>query len=244
MIIGLGALHHYHWTHYYSAQLNTYAFPKLRPPNTPRASACLLLLLVAGDIAKNPGPATGAMFPCGVCQLQVSWTQKAVACDNCDVWHHKTCASMNSTQFDGIENTQWQCHCCRSVNNMSFTFQSFNLSTHSNNSDLLLHNTHGDDSVFLKNSTIVSPTEEGGFTPIHASSPINREEESRGQTESTTSSNGEPTNSLLTPEERNSLRIGTVNANSIKGKRAELAELVESTKVDILIISETKLPSA
>ena len=38
---------------------------------------------------------------------------------------------------------------------------------------------------------------------------------------------GETSNSLLIPEGRNRLRIGTVNANSIKGKRAELIVLVE-----------------
>ena len=109
---------------------------------------------------------------------------------------------------------------------------------------------HGDDSVFLQSSTsVVSPTE-GPFTPLHVSSPLNREGVSSPTTfprtnndPDSTDTMDEPSNSPQTPEERNSLRIGTVNANSIKGKRAELAELVESTKVDILIITETKLPS-
>ena len=48
---------------------------------------------------------------------------------------------------------------------------------------------------------------------------------------------------LSSPESRNSLRIATINANSIKGKRAELAEMSHTTQADILVISETKLPS-
>ena len=37
------------------------------------------------------------------------------------------------------------------------------------------------------------------------------------------------------------LRIGVVNINGMRGKRAELAELVNSTQADILVITETKI---
>ena len=48
---------------------------------------------------------------------------------------------------------------------------------------------------------------------------------------------------LKSPGDRNNLRIGSLNANSNKGKRAELAELLNYTQCDIVVISETKLPS-
>ena len=38
-----------------------------------------------------------------------------------------------------------------------------------------------------------------------------------------------------------SLCIGVVNINGMRGKRAELAELVNSTQADILVITETKI---
>ena len=37
------------------------------------------------------------------------------------------------------------------------------------------------------------------------------------------------------------LRIGVVNINGMRGKRAELEELVNSTQADILVITETKI---
>ena len=61
---------------------------------------------------------------------------------------------------------------------------------------------------------------------------------------STESDSDQDNISIPSPEDRNSLCIGTLNANSIKGKRAELAELLYTTQLDVLIISETKLPSA
>ena len=84
----------------------------------------MLLLLLTGDIEGNPGPATYAMFPCGVCQLHVSWTHEAVACD---VWLHKSCVSLDSVNYSEIENHTWKCYCCRSVNVSSFIYKAYNL---------------------------------------------------------------------------------------------------------------------
>ena len=185
------------------------------------------------------------MFPCGVCQREVSWSHKAVACDNCDVWHHKSCASLNSAEFDTIENHSWRCHCCRSVNLSSFLYKAYNLNV-SNSFDPLA-GIPGDDSIFL--SEIASPTTK--FEPNTASSPKPTPSNKKSSTESYPSSSRSSLNashaqsSILPPppDKRNNIRIGTLNANSIKGKRAELAELINFTQMDVIIISETKLPS-
>ena len=184
------------------------------------------------------------MFPCAVCQQHVSWAHKAVACDNCDVWLHKTCASINSEVFDNIRNQSWQCFCCRSVQNASFTYRSYNLTT--SNSFEALSNIPGDDSVFTTN--IGSPPTV--FKPNIHSTPLPSETKRRNGVSSpkqrsnvnNLSSDCSADSSLSFPP-GNNLRIATLNANSIKGKRAELAELVNSTKLDILIMSETNLPS-
>ena len=44
------------------------------------------------------------------------------------------------------------------------------------------------------------------------------------------------------PDKSNNIIIGTLKGNSIKGKRVELAELINVTQMDIIIFSETKLP--
>ena len=108
---------------------------------------------------------TLTMFPCAVCQLEVSWTQQAVACDNCDVWLHKSCASLNSAEFNDIENCSWTCYCCRSVNVESFIYKAFNLNI--SNSFQPLAGIPGDDSVFL--ADVASP--KNNFKPRITSSP-------------------------------------------------------------------------
>ena len=43
------------------------------------------LILLAGDVEMNPGP---ARFPCTVCGKSVRRNQHAVSCDRCEMWTH------------------------------------------------------------------------------------------------------------------------------------------------------------
>ena len=54
-----------------------------------------LLLALSGDVEVNPGPTKHTKFPCGVCNTACKWGQKAIACDNCGVWYHTTCACLS-----------------------------------------------------------------------------------------------------------------------------------------------------
>ena len=99
---------------------NMYRLHKRDVPN--KASTSLvyfILLMLSGDIEINPGP-VDSLFPCGVCQLACNWSHCAVACDNSCVWVHKTCASMDTAEYDQLEIVSWKCYCCRSVNVSSF----------------------------------------------------------------------------------------------------------------------------
>ena len=161
---------------------------------------------------------------------------------------------MTSAEYEGIEDKSWQCYCCRSVNNESFIYHPFNLEVSNRFSPLA--DIPGDDSVFINNNEeIISPTAVD-FAPPSASSPITAgthigqapvvptKEHTLNNDASQSTENDSDNISIPSPEDRNSIRIGTLNANSIKGKRAELAELLHTTQLDVLIISETKLPSA
>ena len=216
------------------------------PSSHPHKAMFMLILLLSGDIESNPGPtgpAPKSMFPCAVCQQHVSWKHSAVECDNCDVWLHRSCASLTSSQYNRIEDESWTCYCCRSINPASFVFKAYNLNT--SNSFEPLASIPGDDSVFTSDN-VASPTD--SFTPSHFSSPKtlsppNPATGNSSSASSTRTSSPSAHDLSSSPAKRNNLRIGTLNANSIKGKRAELAELIHSTQLDILIISETKLPS-
>ena len=40
-------------------------------------------LILGGQVELNPGP--NIKYPCQVCNKQVRWNQKGIACDNCDL---------------------------------------------------------------------------------------------------------------------------------------------------------------
>ena len=73
----------------------------------------ILVLLLAGDIEQNPGPAkqNATVWPCGICQYPVTWGHQGVACDGCSLWHHKSCLSMCSNDYKDLEgsNVVWLC---------------------------------------------------------------------------------------------------------------------------------------
>ena len=126
-----------------------------------RRCVVILLILLSGDINMNPGPGNRSIFPCGVCDIPVNWTQEGVCCNNCSVWYHKSCDDLSSRNMSyiGRSSVIWHCCKCNSINVDSFTFNSFELST-SNVYNPLMH----------LDSTIDSITS-SCFSPLHASSP-------------------------------------------------------------------------
>ena len=57
---------------------------------------CSLLLRLrnACDTETNPGPGAdhSTVYPCGACDMPVTWAQQAVACETCSVWYHIDCS--------------------------------------------------------------------------------------------------------------------------------------------------------
>ena len=94
-----------------------------------------LLLILSGQIELNPGPRT-VKFPCGECFQAVKWGQKAIACDSCDQWYHKTCIEMNSILYDNYEDNadlSWECCNC-GVKNISLSLFNSTLESSTNSS--------------------------------------------------------------------------------------------------------------
>jgi hypothetical protein len=59
-----------------------------------------ILILLSSDTELNPGPAT-PKYPCQTCNKAVTWRQRAVACDNCNLWYHANCAlKVNGSKSD------------------------------------------------------------------------------------------------------------------------------------------------
>ena len=128
----------------------------------------------------------------------------------------------------------WRCYGCRSINVSSFVYSTYNLNV--SNSFIPMASIPGNDLVFLYD--IASPTD--GSEPGFYSSP-GSEHRSRHSTCHMSSSYFSAHTSSLSAATLKKFRIAVVNANSLSGKKAEFAELCNSTQADILVILETKL---
>jgi hypothetical protein len=92
----------------------------------------ILALFLSGDIQTNPGPRYQPVYPCGFCELAVSWSpnEEAVCCDECSIWYHRSCLEMCTKDYSLLQrsNVQWLCCRCQTLNISSFTFRSFEIS--------------------------------------------------------------------------------------------------------------------
>ena len=201
--------------------------------------ASIIALLLCGDIQLNPGPVKN-VANCGYCECACDWSMKAVCCDHCSIWFHKSCVSVSTQEYIRLgenEDEHWPCPRCRSVNVQSFTFMSFNVST-SNRYEVL------DDSVFHSTmSSLPSIAAELDFEPGTASSPKSaRQQQSTvsGRSASSLNSNGSAHLSVRNDKSSN-LRVLLVNTNSARGKPAEIAGHLDYVQPDVLLLTETKL---
>ena len=69
------------------------------------------LVLLSGDVSSNPGPMKD---PCGNCAKSCRSNQRAVQCDECDVWHHAKCIGMGKEEYVDIckPTASWSCMKC------------------------------------------------------------------------------------------------------------------------------------
>ena len=128
---------------------------------------CFLLILLSGQVELNPGPSSpgnqnSSIFPCGYCDLPVTWDQCGICCDTCDLWFHKNCVDMGSHTFRAFSttNVSWICCNCDNPNYERNLFHSFQRETANS-----FHPLNLSESIEIK-----SPISD--FVPVLHSSPI------------------------------------------------------------------------
>ena len=185
----------------------------------------ILVILLSGDIELNPGPTNKSMYPCAMCDLPVTWDCMGVCCNDCSMWHHKSCMELCTKDYDLLHVqrscVQWLCCKCNSMNVSSFSFRSFEI-------DSNYYAPIQDLNITLE--SIAS----SAFSPLKTSSP------NPHTTHISTVSNHsciprlQSTDSELpSPGKRNNLCILNINCRSIVDNKTEFIAMLEYLKSDV-----------
>lgn len=204
-----------------------------------------LCLLLAGDIETNPGP---NVYPCALCDLEVTWTCKALCCDGCNVWIHTSCVDINSAEYSllGKSAVPWLCPRCDTMNCDTFTFNSFEISCYNSFAPLASALPTDDSKSFSSDIN--------NFSPKFTSSPHQKNETRNASDYSRKLSSLSSSSSPLVTKNSNvndtavfdlprksNLRVLNVNCQSVKSKRSELLTSLQYVKPDIVCATETWL---
>jgi hypothetical protein len=175
----------------------------------------LLLLANSNDVQLNPGPPLNdsTVYPCGTCDQPVTWDHRAVVCDTCDQWYHLNCQDVHSRTYSILNEDSAIRWDCLICNNPNYSTLCFDLHSLSTSNPFEL--------LSLSSTSLQSPKTQ--LKPLHSSTPERS------------------ANPKKKPPKKLPLRILNVNCQSIKKKQDRIENLIESTKPDIIIATETWL---
>ena len=96
--------------------VNLITQPKIRLP--PKFKSILWLcdlISRSGDVHPNHGPRQAApppppTYPCGTCQRPVKNRDKAIICDECNLWHHINCVGISPSIYHSIIHQDQSAH--------------------------------------------------------------------------------------------------------------------------------------
>ncbi|CAC5403544.1 unnamed protein product [Mytilus coruscus] len=91
----------------------------------------LLLLLLGGDIELNAWPRgkQQRVYPCGLCDHPVPWKCDGVCCDECDIWHHRSCIELCTVDYKLLQRSKIQWLCCKCEINLNGNKRNLNILT-------------------------------------------------------------------------------------------------------------------
>ena len=216
------------------------------------------MLMLSGDIEPNPGPLPcqnghrdASYFPCGYCDLGVSFKHRAVCCDNCSIWYHNSCIELCTEEYEHLQhsNVSWLCAKCHSHNLSNSLYHAYELET----------TNYYDPLQDFNSSNMSLPSIDSAFSPVKASSPTTRgsasqlagsrsfvsplgtQSTNRPKSTSSVGSKSHENKSTEVPNKQDNWRTLVVNCNGVTNKKAELEHLTQYTDPDLLILTETKL---
>lgn len=158
---------------------------------------------------------TLSLYLCGTCKHPVTWEEKGVLCEQCDCWFHLCCQEIKSDEYSALDASD-VVWTCSECNGPNYSTTS-PVDIYACTEQICNTLSISDDSY-----TNQIPFDKRHI-PIHASTPAKYR----------------PTHSTGRP-----LRLINVNCQSIGSKKGAWINLIQSTKPDIIIATETWLDSS
>ena len=158
---------------------------------------------------------SSTVYLCGICRQLVDWDAQSVMCEACDTWYHLSCQAIPSNQYSllGHSSVHWSCKACNSGN-------------YTTTSPAMLY----EDTIQISDDNSINTSEEVSIEsldeqqkPIHESSPK--------KFRPPPAKRGRP------------LRVINVNCQSINGKKGAWINMLNTTRPDVIIATETWLDS-
>ena len=111
-------------------------------------------------------------YPCGTCDITVTWEDRGVACESCGMWYHAACQSIGSASYSNLNDSHisWKCIICDNPNYSNISFDLFGIETEKESQ---IDPITCDPSSFNSIDSSQDPTSpiNRNFIPNHASTP-------------------------------------------------------------------------
>ena len=181
------------------------------------------VLLLSNSYAPepNPGPqnhepseATGnrSSWLCGTCDCTVSWGTKGVACNNCGQWFHAHCQSIDTRCYQNLEELGEEVPWFCAIYGSPNSKTVYDLHSLEHSSVYSLPELPED---------CTTPTEQHMDRSLHSSTLTRASQQDKWK--------------------RRPLRLININCHSAVGKKPEISNLIDSTKPDVIVSTETWL---
>ena len=184
---------------------------------------CTLIILLTmitsnEQTEENQQSEVDSRYPCGACDITVTWDQRGVECESCGQWFHAECQHIDSNSYNllGRSDLTWHCVICANANDSIIAFDLHGIGSMSQQNQ----NISCETSDYLHNiSTPTSQTKV--LKPIHTSTPTRASKQDK--------------------HIRRPLRFLNINCYHLTAKVAELDNLIQTTRPDIVFGTESWL---